>query len=231
MREIKSPQSEPKCRLLNAAEQLFAERGFDAVSLRDVTQLGKINIAAVNYHFGSRDGLIAWVVTRYATPIHEERILRLDLLERKWSGKVVPIEELLDAFVRPLVGIASRSDLSERLLYQLLGRIFALRVEDLPSAVADQAMNSSDRFMRAFSKSLPTVSQEEQAWRIHFMVGAMIHMLMNQEMLHRMTNGSSGSPTMETTVSRFIRFTAAGMREGLELELAEEKGPQALFDF
>ena len=231
MREIKSPQSEPKCRLLNAAEQLFAERGFDAVSLRDVTQLGKINIAAVNYHFGSRDGLIGWVVTRYATPIHEERIVRLDVLERKWSGKAVPIEELIDAFVRPLVGIASKSDLSERLLYQLLGRIFALRVEDLPAAVADQTLNSSDRFMRAFSKSLPTVSQEEQAWRIHFMVGAMIHMLMNQEMLHRMTNGSSGSPTMETTVSRFIRFTAAGLREGLELDLVEEKGPQAVFDF
>jgi AcrR family transcriptional regulator len=231
MREIKFPQSESKRRLLDAAEQLFADRGFESVSVRDVTQLAKANVAAVNYHFGSREGMVALVVTRYITPVNEERLIRLDALERKWPGKVVPIEEVIDAFVRPLVSMVQKSDLSERLFCKLMGRIFSLQGEGMPPVVEEQIRNLSDRFTRALGKSLPTVSPEELVWRTHFLVGAMIHMLLNQEMLHRMTNGSSGTPTMEATLSRFIRFAAAGLREGVELEPVKKKGPQATFDF
>lgn len=231
MREIKFPQSESKLRLLDAAEQLFADRGFESVSVRDVTQAAKANVAAVNYHFGSRDGMIALVVTRYITPVNEERLVRLDALQKKWSGKSVPIEEVIDAYVRPLVSIVQKSDLSERLFCKMMGRIFSLQGEGLPPAIEDQIQISSDRFIRALAKSLPSVSPEELVWRMHFLVGAMIHMLLNQEMLHRMTKGLSGSPTMEATLSRFIRFAAAGLREGVETEPAVKKGPQAVFDF
>lgn len=231
MREIKFPQSESKRRLLDAAEQLFADRGFEAVSVRDVTKAAKANVAAVNYHFGSRDGLIALVATRYMTPINEERLLRLDALEKKWSGKAVPLEEVIDAMVRPLVTFVQKSALSERLFCKLMGRLFSLQGEGLPPAIEDQIRNLSGRFTRALGKSLPTVSEEELVWRTHFLVGAMIHMLLNQEMLHRITNGVSGTPTMEATLSRFIRFAAAGLRDGVETEPAVKKGPQAVFDF
>jgi AcrR family transcriptional regulator len=231
MREIKFPQSKAKLRLLDAAEQLFAERGFEAVSVRDVTQLAKANVAAINYHFGSRDGLIGLVVTRYISPVNEERLARLETLEKKWSGKAVPVEEIIDAFVRPLVGFVRKSELSERLFCKLMGRIFSLQGDGLPEAVEAQMRGLSDRFMRALSKGLPTVSTEELAWRTHFVVGGVIHMLLNQEMLHRLTNGASGSPTMEATLSRFIRFAAAGLRDGVALEPAEKNGPQSLFDF
>lgn len=231
MREIKFPQSKAKLRLLDAAEQLFAERGFESVSVRDVTQLAKANVAAINYHFGSRDGLIGLVVTRYISPVNEERLARLETLEKKWSGKAVPIEEIIDAFVRPLAGFVRKSELSERLFCKLMGRIFSLQGDGLPPTVEEQMRGLSDRFMRALSKSLPTVSAEDLSWRTHFVVGGVIHMLLNQEMLHRLTNGASGTPTMEATLSRFIRFAAAGLRDGVELEPAEKKGPQGLFDF
>lgn len=232
MREIKFPQSESKRRLLDAAEQLFADRGFEAVSVRDVTQLAKANVAAINYHFGSRDGLIALVVTRYITPINQERLVRLDALERKWSGKAVPLEEIIDAFVRPLVGIVQKSELSERLFCKLMGRIFSLQGDGVPEAVEGQMRNLSDRFTRALARTLPSVPPEELVWRMHFVVGSMIHTLMNQDMLHRLTNGASGAPTMEATLGRFIRFAAAGLREGVEMEaVVKKKGPQAVFDF
>jgi hypothetical protein len=141
------------------------------------------------------------------------------------------MEEVIDAFVRPLVSFVQKSDLSERLFCKLMGRLFSLQGEGLPPVIEDQIRNLSERFTRALGKSLPTVSQEDLAWRTHFLVGAMIHMLLNQEMLHRMSNGSSGTPTMEATLSRFIRFAAAGLREGVETELAVKKGPQAVFDF
>lgn len=231
MREIKLPQSESKRRLLDAAEQLFADKGFEVVSVRDITQMAKANVAAVNYHFGSRDGLIALVVTRYITPVNEERLVRLEALERKWSGKAVPLEEIIDALVRPLAGIVQKSELSERLFCKLMGRIFSLQGNGFPEVVELQMRHLSDRFIRAMAKSLPSLSQEELIWRTHFVIGSMIHTLMNQDMLHRLTNGASGTPTMEATLGRFIRFAAAGLREGVELEPVAKKGPQATFDF
>jgi AcrR family transcriptional regulator len=232
MREIKFPQSESKRRLLDAAEQLFADRGFESVSVRDITQLAKANVAAVNYHFGSREGLIALVVTRYVTPVNQERLARLEALERKWSGKTVPIEEVLDAFVRPLASMVQKSELTERLFCKLMGRIFSLGIEALPEAVENQMQVSIDRFTRALAKSLPTVSSEELVWRMHFVVGSMIHMLLNQDMLQRLTNGAAGSPSMEAVMGRFIRFAASGLREGVApAEPPAKKGPQAMFDF
>ena len=226
------PQSEAKRRLLDSAELLFAERGFDAVSVRDITQHAKANVAAINYHFGTREGLIALVVTRYLTPVNEERLARLESLERKWAGKAVPVEEVIDALIRPLVGVVRKSVLSERLFCKLLGRIFALQGQGLPAAIEEQARHLSERFTRVLGKSLVGVSAEELVWRSHFVVGAMIHMLMHQDLVQRLSNGAAGSPTMEATLGRFIRFAAAGLREGLEpQEAVVKKGPQATFDF
>ncbi len=231
MRELKFPQSESKRRLLEVAEQLFAEHGFQTVSIRDVTQLAKANVAAINYHFGSRNGLIALVVTLTITPVNEERIVRLDTLEKKWSGKAVPLEEVIEAFVRPLLSSARKTGLSEPLFRRLLGWIFSMPLETLPQAMEDQIRNASDRFSRAIAKSLPSVSAEDLAWRIHFVTGAMIHMLLHQEMLHQLSNGASGNPTMDALLGRFIRFAAAGLRDGAEPEPIEKKGPQATFNF
>ena len=139
MRAVTIPESGSKRKLLDAAEQLFADKGFEAVSVRDITQLAKANVAAVNYHFGSRDGLMSLVMTRY---MHAGQLRSglhgLDALERKWSGKSVPLEEIIDALVRPLVGQVKKSELSERLFYKLMGRIFAQQGDGLPPQVEEQ---------------------------------------------------------------------------------------------
>lgn len=225
------PESGSKRKLLDAAEQLFAEKGFEAVSVRDITQLAKANVAAVNYHFGSRDGLLTLVMMRYMTPVNEERIARLETLERKSSGKTVPLEEIIDALVRPLVTQIRKSELSERLFYKLMGRTFAQQGDGLPPQIEEQLRQVVQRFTRAFAKALPAVAADDLAWRIHFVVGGMIHMLTHQEILQRLTQGASGVPPMEVTISRFIRFAAAGLREGVEAEEPAAEGPQVLFDF
>jgi AcrR family transcriptional regulator len=231
MREITFPESGSKRKLLDAAEQLFAEKGFEAVSVRDITQLAHANVAAVNYHFGSRENLLTMVMTRYMTPVNEERIARLDALERKWSGKSVPLEEIIDALVRPFVGQVRKSELSERLFFKLMGRTFAQQGDGLPPQIEEQLKQVVQRFTRAFAKALPAVSPDDLAWRIHFMVGGMIHLLTHQDILQRLTNGTSGTPSMEAVIGRFIRFAAAGLREGVEVETPVAKGPQVMFDF
>lgn len=232
MHQTNVQMSEPKLRLIEAAEALFADRGFDTVSVRDITKLAKANVASINYHFGSRDGLLAVVLTRYIAPVNEERLLRLDQAEKTHGNKPVPLEVIVDAFARPLVTQVRKSELSERLFYKLLGRSFAQQDETLPPELETQFRVIISRFIRTLAKTLPGVPSEELIWRLHFVAGAMVHMLTHGDCIQHLTQGSSGTPTMDTTISRFIRFSAAGLREGLEAPPQETKGPQGLlFDF
>ncbi|GAA5477015.1 hypothetical protein Hhel01_00491 [Haloferula helveola] len=219
-------------RLLDAAEDLFSERGFERVSVRDITEKADANVAAVNYHFGNREGLVEQVMARYINPINEERVARLDVLERRSGSKPVPLEELLDAFVRPFATQVRRSELSERMFYKLMGRIFGDEMPRLPDVVLRGFEVMLGRFRKAFAKALPEVSSEELLWRIHFTVGAMIHTMAHSETLNHLSNGDSGQPSMEVTLSRFIRYAAAGMREGVQIaEVAKPKGNQDEFLF
>lgn len=215
MREMTLPESGAKRKLLDAAEQLFADKGFEAVSVRDITELAKTNVAAVNYHFGSRDALLTLVMMRSMLPVTEERIARLDALEKKMAGKAAPLEEIVDAMVRPLITQVRKSELNERLFYKLIGRIITQQGDGLPNPIEEQLKQVVDRFTRAFAMALPSLDQENLVWRIHFMAGGMIHMLSHQDVLYRLTNGAAGAPTMEATLSRFIRFAVAGLTEGI----------------
>lgn len=199
--------------MVEAAEKLFAEKGFDVVSVRDITQAAGGNVAAVNYHFGSRDGLVAVVMHRYITPVNEARMARLDALERKWSGKAIPLEETLQAVVLPLVEQIRQSPLSEMLYCKLIGRIFAMHGA-LPPEIEVQLSVLINRLRQIFGRSLPHLSHEEVVWRIHFVIGGLIHMLTHRESLERVSDGASGSPDMDTTVARFLKWAAAGLREG-----------------
>jgi AcrR family transcriptional regulator len=231
MRDYSFPHSPSKRRLLEEAEKLFADRGFDVVSIRDITKAAEANSAAVNYHFGSKDGLIAVVVSRYLVPINEKRLTELNSLEKQYGSQPVPIESLLEAMVRPMAGVVRKSELSERLFYKLLGRIFSLQHEGFPAVVEQQVKLLANRFRRALGKHFPNVSEEELAWKIQFVVGAMIHTLIHQEWMNRMTDGASGAPSVEVTLERFVRFAAAGLREGEPESDPNSQGAQVLFDF
>jgi AcrR family transcriptional regulator len=231
MRAMQIPENGPKRRLLDAAEELFAAEGFEKVSIRDIAKACEANVAAVNYHFGSREGLVNLVLSRYLAPINQERMTRLEAAERKWAGKVVPIEEILDAFARPLVGQVRKSDLSERLFCKLLGRIFSEQQASSTLVVEDMMRPVVERFLRAFRKALPGLEPEELLWRVHMTAGAMIHLLSHAESLQRLTQGAAGHPGIEQMLARFVRFAAAGLREGLADGGEAPRGPQATFDF
>jgi AcrR family transcriptional regulator len=222
-----------KQRLIEAAEHLFADDGFEKVSVRDITNRAGANVAAVNYHFGSREGLVEIVMARYINPISEERIARLEGLERKAGGKPVPIEELVEAFARPFTTQIRRSELSEKIFFKLMGRLFGDQCK-LPPTVESGLQDMRVRFHRAFSKSLPGMPPEEIWWRTHLMGGSLIYTLAHSETLQRISSGASGTPTMEQIVSRFIRFASAGMRQDHvagEEEEGVKRGPQVEFTF
>lgn len=240
MRDATFPESGLKLKLLDAGERLFAENGFEAVSVRDITEMAKANVASVNYYFGSREALLGMVMARCMSPVTEARHARLDLLKKRWAGKAPPLEEIVEAMVLPLVEQVKKSGLSERLFYRLVGRIFAKQGDGLPLAIEEQLVKASDRFVRVFEKALPTVSAEELVWRTHFVEGGISHLLTHYDGVLTVKGGAPGDSAMVTTLKRFIPFACAGLSEGIEVtkiaeieEIAEvvEPSPQAVFDF
>ena len=222
-----------KQRLIEAAEALFADEGFDRVSVRDITNRAAANVAAVNYHFGSREGLVAVVMARYTNPVTEERMARLEALERRAGGKPVPVEEILDAFIRPFATQVRRSELSEKLFFKLMGRMFGQQGCQLPPMVETLFITMVQRYHKALSKALPGLPADEIWWRMHLMSGSMIHTMAHAEIVQRFSGGDAGNPTMELLLSRFIRFSSAGMKQGITEEDDESKpqGPQVEFPF
>ena len=100
-----APESQPETRerLLAAAGRLFAEQGYAATSLRDITRVADANVAAVNYHFGSKEGLLLASLHATLDPINEERMRALDARLAELDGEPVPLEELLRIMLGPVV--------------------------------------------------------------------------------------------------------------------------------
>lgn len=98
----KKPAETTRERILRAAERIYAASGFHGMSLRDVTLLAGVNLAAVNYHFGSKDKLIHALADRRLTPINAERLQCLVKLREKHGRQPIPVSDLVAALVDPM---------------------------------------------------------------------------------------------------------------------------------
>ena len=209
-------------RIVRAAEELFAVDGFERVSVRAITGRAGVNVAAVNYYFGSRDGLVKEVVERWVVPVVRERAARLGELERRGGGSV---EELVEAFVRPFVTQVRRSEMTERLFGKLMGRMFGDLGDWLPESVAVEYGEVLERFVRALRRLLPGLAVEDLYWRVAMMAGAMVHGLGHGEALWKVTGGRCGDPGVERLLAHCVRFVSAGMRAGVEV--GDDSGPRS----
>lgn len=198
-------------RIIDAAEILFAEKGFDLVSLRDITSQAEANVASVNYHFGSKENLIAAVIERHVIPITEGRLRMLDEAELKHGDKMVPTEEILRAFLQPLLDHLAENEFNEALFCKFMGRMTSQQ-SCMPASVEPLFQQMTGRYSAAIRKSVLSLTEEEAMWRICFSFGAIAHGLMGGETLYQITGGKSGHPAMETLLDRAVRFCAGGIQ-------------------
>src|SRR5262252_2657033 len=115
--------TDTKERILDTAERLFAERGYGATSLRSIIAAAKVNLAAVHYHFHSKQELLDAVLTRRIEPLNRERIALLDELERSAGDGAPPLEAILSALIEPPLRLSR--DPSFATFVKLMGRIYA----------------------------------------------------------------------------------------------------------
>lgn len=197
-----------KERILDAAERLFAEHGVGATSLRSITKEAGANLAAVNYHFGGKEPLIAAVFGRRFEPVNRERLRQLAELEAAGETK---LEELLRAFIRPAL-LLCKDPAADAFLQRLFGRLHTEPNDRIRELVLEQFQEMAGRYIPAFQKTCPHLTPAELLWRIHFMAGALAHTLADLFDLKTYSKGLCDPHDLDATTNNLVHFAAAGMR-------------------
>ncbi len=201
---------ETRERLLDAAERLFAEDGIGRTSLRAITLAAGVNVAAIHYHFGSKEALLDAVLTRRIAPVNRERLALLDAIEHESAGAILPLVPVVEAFLAPLIQLAG--DPASQRLALLFGRLEAEPVELVASVMREQFGDVARRFRAALGRALPHLSQAEVAWRLHCAIGAVGHMLLTWRHAEIGREFGLDEADEATTRRRLVAFCATGFR-------------------
>lgn len=176
LRAIK-PVRETQTRILDAAEELFLQHGFEGASMRMLTARAGVNLAAINYHFGSKDALIEAVLRRRLDPMNANRVAALDHLEAQAAGRPVEPEAIIGAFVGTSLRMIEDARGGGRNFIRLLGRTYTDPDKRIRALIGQLYAPAMERYKAAFTRALPDLPRDELVWRMHFMFGTLSYTL------------------------------------------------------
>ena len=195
-----------RARILDAAERLFGEEGYKAVSLRSITAAAGVNLAAIHYHFGSKEGLLDELVRRRAAPVNRERMESLRHLKDAAGANPITVDDLLEAFLVPAFHAAEESPDWAR----LMGRLHAEGV--MPAVARKHFGPTGELFFVEMRRTLPDMADEDMGWRIKFAMGAMAHALAAWPLGPGRHEGAESSGEV---AKRMVAFLSGGFRAPL----------------
>lgn len=196
-----------KERILGAAEELFAQQGFSGTSLRQVTSRAEVNIAAVNYHFGSKENLVNEVFRRRMDDMSAQR---LEMLRKAREEAPDSLEAILAAFVEPALALAANRNGGGAFI-RVIARAYAETNDGLRAFLSERYGHVQRDFARAFASCLPGLTKEELYWRLDFLGGALTYAMADFGLIKRPA-GVSEIDHRRRAGSELIRFAAAGFR-------------------
>ena len=206
--EVAVPVTDTKEKILDAAEALLAENGYEATSLRAVTAAAGVNLAAVNYHFGSKKGLLEAVVQRVAAPVNRRRLELLEAL--KDSPEEPAVEDVLRAFIEPVFHHLQDSGNRGRTVFLLLTRVISDPDPRIQNMLAAAFGDLGQRFIESLAVLVPHLSPEELWWRFKSCIGvAIFHQ--TRSVPTRIVPAAIEPPD-ERLLEMTIAFVSAGMR-------------------
>lgn len=199
-----------KTKILNAAEVLFADKGFNGTSLREITSQAEVNLAAVNYHFGSKKELIKAVMSRYMnelSPRLESALHALCLDEAQPT-----LIEVFSAFLEPLLHLNSFKENGTSTFLQLLGRGFTDNQGFLRWFLTTQYPGVFTNFTQAVQKAYPELSKEEMFWRLHFTMGTIVFTMSSSDALIDIAQSDFDRQVdIAGVIKKVIPYVAAGV--------------------
>lgn len=198
-------------RILDAAEVLFVEFGFEATSLRMITQRAAVNLAAVNYHFGSKEVLYQGVVSRRLAPYNQECIEELQRLQADASGPL-PVDAVVAAFLRPAIRLSRDPARGGIIFIRLMSRAFAEPHDALREILPKLYTDVLEAYRRALASALPELSANEVLWRLQFAMGTIFYAFAGNDVTRMMSlHNVPGARDPQEIVRQLIPYVVAGL--------------------
>ena len=206
-------------RILDAGERLFMAHGYEGTSMRQITGEAGVNLAAVNYHFGSKESLMQEVFRRRLDWLNEERMRVLNEMEAEAIGKALKPSQIVDGFFGTLLRMAGDENRGGMVFLRLLGRTLTEPSEFIRAFLAHEYQAVMDRYKEALFKALPEVPKAEIVWRFHFMLGATSYAIAGTDALRLVTDwqieDEDSTDRLDRLVPRLMSFLLGGLRAQL----------------
>src|SRR6201998_1329720 len=206
------PSAQPRSAILAAAERLYADRGFGDVTLRDIVAEANVNLAAVNYHFGSKDELIAELFVTRSLALNKERLRELRELEEAGDGRA----DIADV-LRALVGPTLRGCLGPENQRSTPARfMIRVNIESVPAIrrIRNRELDHLRKFVAAMRRSLPERSDVELYWGLHFALAMAQQTVRDSERLAKLSEGKCDVDDVESVIGRVVDVAVLGLTAG-----------------
>jgi AcrR family transcriptional regulator len=208
-------EADTATRIIRAAEALFAEQGFVETTMRQITSAAGVNLAAVNYHYGSKSGLIEAVAARFLDPLCAQ--LERMLSERQLvCDSRLSVEELIEILMRALLLVKDRNPHALGLFMRLLDLAYAPAQQELRGFLLEQYGQRVRPFVELVRQESAPMEADEFFWRLHFLLGALIFTLSNHATLSGLQGGSGDGLDIERTLHRMVPVLSAGFQARAE---------------
>ena len=204
--------SDTRTRILDAAESLFMAHGYEGTSMRQITGAASVNLASVNYHFGSKEQLIQEVLRRRLDPLNEARMRVLDAMELAAGAQPLDPARIIDGFFGTLLRLARDPEQGGTVFLRLLGRTVTEPSPLIRQFLALEYASVMERYKAALYRALPDLPQEEVVWRFHFMLGASSYAIAAIDAVRLVSEGGEGAAAFdEKLLARLLSFLEGGL--------------------
>jgi len=201
-----------KTRILDAAEKVFADLGFEGASLRQIVHGADVNLATVYYYFGSKEGLMAAVFKRRFGPLRSEHLDTLQQLDQEAQGRPLPMEKILETMLRPALRLATVAAPQGRTVMRLIGRIASDPNPQTQELFRSQLQDVREAYVARIRRSVPELPEADIQWRFEFIWGAFAFVLCNPTKLERITDGMCNPSDINTLLAQMVACFSAGFR-------------------
>jgi AcrR family transcriptional regulator len=194
--------------ILDCAEQLFAERGFHGTSIREITERAGLRLAAVNYHFGTKEGLFRDVLLRRAAPLNARRLELLAAVSKAGTQRA-RVRAVVEAFVCPVAELAREGEGPRRYL-TLIAQVSSSRLLAL-ALVAEHFNHVAERFVDALARIFPGTREAEHLHAYQLMLGATLFSFSGNLRMESLAKQTPRPSELDALSGSVIAFAVAGV--------------------
>ena len=199
-------------RILDAAEDAFAEHGFDGASLRHIVTRARVNLATVYYYFASKQGLMEAVLKRRFGPLREEQLDGLRQLEEQEKARPLPVEKILEALLLPSLRLVASAPAKRKAVARLIGRLATDPNPHTQEILRRGHAEVRAAFHAALQENAPDMRPGDLHWRLEFVWGALAFVLCNPRQIEKETGGACNPVDTDQVATAMIDFFSPGFK-------------------